>query len=414
MRTTLERALKEEGPQSGFSAEERQMLLRMLHFGASRVEDIMVPRADIIALEEVEPLRSLLRTFKEAGVSRIPLFHDTLDDPRGMIHIKDLFRWLMAESGCDALCAKQDGASANGGQEKGGEADVPLAEIEVGDRLRVRPGEKIPVDGRVASGTSAVDELMITGEPLPIDKSPGDAMVGGSVNGSGSLVMVAEKVGRDTLLSRIVARVSEVLGRQVEARSGAPRCVLGRLRPGRQRRDEMAQADVIVVGSYVQDHAWLTDRFPETGETRRALGFNTGPGGKGFNQAVACLRQGVSTLFVGAIGNDHLGEIAQRATELFGDIGLAGQHDHGDAGGGGPGFDLLKQLAAVHSGHLKVGHDQVEGLIDDQQQCIGCIANGSDAGDGRGERFLEHGEHCRVVVHQQHSDVYIHLFPIVI
>ena len=71
------------------------------------------------------------------------------------------------------------------------------------------------------------------------------------------------------------------------------------------------QADVLVVGSFVQDHAWLTDRFPETGETRRALGFNSGPGGKGFNQAVACLRQGVSTLFVGAIGNDHLGAIAQ-------------------------------------------------------------------------------------------------------
>ncbi|HEV7489970.1 MAG TPA: ribokinase [Rhodanobacteraceae bacterium] len=71
------------------------------------------------------------------------------------------------------------------------------------------------------------------------------------------------------------------------------------------------RADVLVVGSYVQDHAWLTDRFPETGETRRALGFNTGPGGKGFNQAIACLRQGVPTLFVGAIGNDHLGAIAQ-------------------------------------------------------------------------------------------------------
>ena len=53
----------------------------------------------------------------------------------------------------------------------------------------------------------------------------------------------------------------------------------------------MADADVVVVGSFVQDHAWLTDRFPETGETRRALGFNTGPGGKGFNQAVACLRR---------------------------------------------------------------------------------------------------------------------------
>jgi len=71
-------------------------------------------------------------------------------------------------------------------------------------------------------------------------------------------------------------------------------------------------ADVLVVGSYVQDHAWLTYRFPETGETRRALGFNTGPGGKGFNQAIACLRQGVPTLFIGAIGNDHLGEIAQK------------------------------------------------------------------------------------------------------
>jgi ribokinase len=71
-------------------------------------------------------------------------------------------------------------------------------------------------------------------------------------------------------------------------------------------------AQVIVVGSYVQDHAWLTDRFPQVGETCRALGFNTGPGGKGFNQAVACARQGVSTLFVGAIGDDHLGAIAQK------------------------------------------------------------------------------------------------------
>ena len=68
---------------------------------------------------------------------------------------------------------------------------------------------------------------------------------------------------------------------------------------------------VVVVGSYVQDHAWLVDRFPQPGETRRAHGFNTGPGGKGFNQAVACLRQGVSTAFIGAIGADHLGMIAQ-------------------------------------------------------------------------------------------------------
>ena len=73
-----------------------------------------------------------------------------------------------------------------------------------------------------------------------------------------------------------------------------------------------ARFDVIVVGSYVQDHAWLTDRFPQLGETRRALGFNTGPGGKGFNQAIACARQDIATLFVGAIGDDHLGAIAQQ------------------------------------------------------------------------------------------------------
>lgn len=74
-------------------------------------------------------------------------------------------------------------------------------------------------------------------------------------------------------------------------------------------------AQVIIVGSYVQDHAWLTDRFPQVGETRRALGFNTGPGGKGFNQAVACARQGVAILFIGAIGDDHLGAIAQKFAE---------------------------------------------------------------------------------------------------
>ena len=77
----------------------------------------------------------------------------------------------------------------------------------------------------------------------------------------------------------------------------------------------MSQPEVVIVGSFVQDHAWLTDRFPQTGETRRALGFNTGPGGKGFNQAVACARQGVASLFVGAIGNDHLGAIARRFGE---------------------------------------------------------------------------------------------------
>ena len=86
-----------------FRNEEREMLRRLLRFGGSRVEDIMVPRADIIALEESEPLAELLRTFGEAGVSRIPLFSETLDDPRGMIHVKDLFRWLTHEAADDAV-----------------------------------------------------------------------------------------------------------------------------------------------------------------------------------------------------------------------------------------------------------------------------------------------------------------------
>ncbi len=88
---------------TAFSNEEREMLRRLLRFGGSRVDDIMVPRADIIALEESDTLAELLRTFGEGGVSRIPLFSETLDDPRGMIHVKDLFRWLTREAADDAV-----------------------------------------------------------------------------------------------------------------------------------------------------------------------------------------------------------------------------------------------------------------------------------------------------------------------
>ena len=93
--------------------------------------------------------------------------------------------------------------------EDGSEIDVPLASVAVGDRLRVRPGEKLPVDGVVLEGESAVDESMLSGEPIPVSKRPGDRVVGGSVNGAGSLVMRAEKVGDDTLLARIVALVAQ-------------------------------------------------------------------------------------------------------------------------------------------------------------------------------------------------------------
>ena len=91
----------------------------------------------------------------------------------------------------------------------GSDEEVPLAEVQVGDRLRVRPGESVPVDGAVLEGSGAVDESMVTGESLPVEKQPGGKLIGGTVNGTGALVMRADKVGSDTMLSRIVAMVAE-------------------------------------------------------------------------------------------------------------------------------------------------------------------------------------------------------------
>jgi Cu+-exporting ATPase len=94
-------------------------------------------------------------------------------------------------------------------RQDGTEEDVPLKSVQVGDRLRIRPGEKVPVDGVVLEGTSSIDESMVTGEPIPVEKNPGEKVVGATVNGTGGLVMRAEKVGAETLLSRIVAMVAE-------------------------------------------------------------------------------------------------------------------------------------------------------------------------------------------------------------
>ena len=89
------------------------------------------------------------------------------------------------------------------------ETEIPLAEVMAGDLLRIRPGEAVPVDGVVIDGRSSVDESMLTGEPLPVEKTVGDKVTGGTVNGSGSFVMCAERVGRDTLLGQIVAMVAD-------------------------------------------------------------------------------------------------------------------------------------------------------------------------------------------------------------
>jgi len=94
-------------------------------------------------------------------------------------------------------------------EDDGSEKDVPLDHIQQGDRIRVRPGEKVPVDGRVLEGASNVDESMITGEPIAVEKNEGDSVIGATVNEKGSLVIEAEKVGSDTVLSQIVQMVAD-------------------------------------------------------------------------------------------------------------------------------------------------------------------------------------------------------------
>ncbi|HEX5885910.1 MAG TPA: heavy metal translocating P-type ATPase [Pyrinomonadaceae bacterium] len=93
--------------------------------------------------------------------------------------------------------------------EDGNEEDIPLDHVHAGDRLRVRPGEKVPVDGVVLEGSSAIDESMITGEPIPVEKHANDRVVGATINGTGSFVMRAERVGSETLLAQIVQMVAE-------------------------------------------------------------------------------------------------------------------------------------------------------------------------------------------------------------
>lgn len=119
---------------------------------------------------------------------------------------------LRARSATSAAIKKLLGLAAKTARriaEDGSEEDIPLDAVLAGDRLRVRPGEKVPVDGVVLEGASSIDESMVTGEPIPVEKHAGDRVVGATVNGTGSLVMRAEKVGAETLLSRIVAMVAE-------------------------------------------------------------------------------------------------------------------------------------------------------------------------------------------------------------
>ena len=119
---------------------------------------------------------------------------------------------LRARSQTSAAIKKLLGLAAKSARrlrDDGSEEDAPIESVHVGDRLRIRPGEKVPVDGIVLEGSSAVDESMVSGEPMPVQKTAGDRVVGATINGTGALVIRAEKVGAETLLSRIVAMVAE-------------------------------------------------------------------------------------------------------------------------------------------------------------------------------------------------------------
>ena len=125
LRATLENALKSEASAEDLSAEERAMLLRTLRFGALSVEDVMVPRGDIIAVDESEPVAQLLKTFDDAEVSRLPLYCGTLDEPRGMVHVKDVLHWLMRHARGRPAGEEQAAPAAAGGAAAAGKAQMP-------------------------------------------------------------------------------------------------------------------------------------------------------------------------------------------------------------------------------------------------------------------------------------------------
>jgi len=151
----------------------------------------------------------LPETFRHDG--RVPVYFEAAAVITAPVLLGQVLE-LRARGQTGAALRKLLGLAAKSARrvdDDGEERDVPLAEVRQGDRLRVRPGEKIPVDGVVLEGSSVVDESMVSGEPIPVEKSPGDAVVGATVNGRGTLLMRAEKVGSETLLARIVAMVAE-------------------------------------------------------------------------------------------------------------------------------------------------------------------------------------------------------------
>ncbi|MAM95041.1 MAG: copper-translocating P-type ATPase [Parvibaculum sp.] len=140
----------------------------------------------------------------------VPLYFEAAAVITVLVLLGQVLELRARERTGDALRALLDLAPRTARRVTGsGDEEVPLEEVAKGDRLRVRPGERIPVDGEIVEGRSAVDESMVTGESVPVEKAPGARAIGGTLNGQGSFVMRAEGIGEDTVLARIVALVAE-------------------------------------------------------------------------------------------------------------------------------------------------------------------------------------------------------------
>jgi len=150
--------------------------------------------------------------FRSAGIEPQTYF----DSSTAIVGLVLMGRWLEARAKAQTVGAIKSllGLQARSARivRGGWEIDVPLEEVRVGDLVRVRPGERVPVDGRVVDGNSAVDESMLTGEPVPVEKKPGDEVIGGTMNRNGSLLFRAVRVGRDTALAHIVELVRRAQG----------------------------------------------------------------------------------------------------------------------------------------------------------------------------------------------------------
>ena len=150
------------------------------------------------------------RSFQDAHSGTVATYFEAAGVITTLILLGQVLE-LRARSATGAAIRKLLGMAATSARRiaaDGSEQDVPLDEVQVGDRLRVRPGEKLPVDGIVLEGKSSIDESMVTGEPIPVEKQAGDPVIGATINGTGALVMRADRVGSETLLSRIVAMVA--------------------------------------------------------------------------------------------------------------------------------------------------------------------------------------------------------------